>query len=132
VTSDREILDAVHALAEEGRDLPLLLATVYEHGELVALAFGWPQETDRGETVAFVRDVIVRPGKRGSLRRLHELLARWDALCRRRGIRQMVTPVERDRPDVLHAGIRLAGYRPYAEDDEFVWCYRDIPAEEAA
>jgi hypothetical protein len=132
VLEDREILDVVHALAEEGRDVPLLVATVYEHGELVAFALGWPQQTERGEVVAYVRDVVVRGGHRGSLTRLHTLLARWDAMCRRLGIRQMVTPVERARPDVLRAGVRLAGYRPYAEDGEYVWCYRDIPAEEAA
>lgn len=129
--TDRELGAAYDLIVANGEHMPSLIATVEEDGVVIAVAIGWPQEFDfpsGRRTIAHLKRVIVHPKHRGGFAVLRRVRESWDALCRAHGFPMMTTPIEKTRPSVAKLGARVAGYIPYAEDEEFLWCYRLIPS----
>jgi GNAT superfamily N-acetyltransferase len=110
---------------------PLMLATASRDNEIAACVIGWEETLVDGTRAAVVEAIIVHPKHRGrgsTAPLLREVRDAWDSECRARGLDVMVTRIEKARPKLISMGIRYAGYKPYAEDEEFIWCFRTIPA----
>jgi len=105
------------------------VVVVWRHRRPVAWAIGWAEPMQDGSGwCSYVERIYVRPPYRGrSLRVLYELHRKWMERSERLGYVCAITKIDVNKPELLKAGARWAGYRPYAVEGGYVWCFLGRP-----